>query len=245
MHTAETARLDQAAKARGLYSLTQAASEGVPQRDHTLVPLWRRPVAKPIGFGLVMLLLVLGLSSVAAVKSSDAVPGDSLYWVKTTKEGVSLWFPKSDADRAEMHAKLAGERGREMRILVERGRLADAEHVLVRVRRHLSRSADYAGVMVTVGRAEMPAPPRKLQGDPRIGIIRITLARDGEVIIARRTEIAGHIPGHNRDRAERILRDFELSYRVMLAELEGDPLVNPFWRVEPAPFDVRIPLDER
>lgn len=246
MHAAETTRRNPAAKARGLYRLTQAASQDVPQRDHTHVPFWRRPVAKPIAFALVTVLLVLGLSSVAAVRSSDVVPGDSLYWVKTTKEGVSLWFPKSDADRAEMHAHLAGERGREMRVLVERGRLADAEQVLVRVRHHLARSADYAGVVVTVGRAEMPAPPRRLQGDPRIGVIRITLARDGEVIIARRTEIAGHIPDHNRERAERILRDFELSYRVMLAELEGDPLVNPFWRVEPAvPFDIRIPLDER
>lgn len=245
MHAAETAQRNPAAKARGRYRLTQAASQEVPQRDHTRIPFWRRPVAKPIGFGLVMVLLVLGLSSVAGVRSSEAVPGDSLYWVKTTKEGVRLWFPKSDADRAEMHVHLAGERGREMRVLVERGQLADAEQVLGQVRRHLARSADYAGVFIAVGRAEMPGPPRKLHGDARIVTLRITLERDGEVVIARRTEIAGRIPGHNRERAERILRDFEVSYRVMLAELEGDPLVNPFWRIERQPFDIRIPHDER
>ena len=112
-------------------------------------------MARPIAIGVGAILLLVTGAGVATAASSDSVPGDSLYWVKTTKESIQLRLPRSDASRAEAYAHLATVRGGEMRRLVERGRFADAESLMKRMNHHLRRSAMYAGVDVSP-RPEMP-----------------------------------------------------------------------------------------
>ena len=59
-------------------------------------------------FGFVLVFAAFG--SIATVAADDTVPGDTLYWVKLTKENVMLAFSRSDNGKAQTHAELAGER---------------------------------------------------------------------------------------------------------------------------------------
>ena len=63
-------------------SCAEAAGAPDPERRAELVPL---------------------LKTAATMASSESVPGDTLYWVKRTKESISLMIPQSDMSRAERH----------------------------------------------------------------------------------------------------------------------------------------------
>ncbi|MBM3943874.1 MAG: hypothetical protein FJ317_00080 [SAR202 cluster bacterium] len=233
---AEAIPVDTTAKARGLYRLNEAAvSRGVGDRKPKGLPFWKTRTARPVAIGLVALVALMGLGSIAAVQSSGTVPGDALYWVKTTRESVQLWMPKSDASRAHMHASLAGERGREMQVLMSKGRLVDAENALAEVRYHLSRSAEYAGVVVSVSRMELPRAPHRITGDEQITSLRITIQQDGQIIVSGRTQVVQRMTPMQQERAEQLVRSLDLIYRAMLAGLDDDPssLSSPFWRTEP------------
>ncbi|MDA1189005.1 MAG: DUF5667 domain-containing protein [Chloroflexi bacterium] len=236
LNAAESIAVNTSAKSRGLYRLNQAITESATAEKPrpSRINIWRSRAAKPVGIGLAAMFLLVGLTSIAAVQSSDTVPGDEAYWIKTTKEKVLLWFPKSDADRAQMHARLAGERGNEMQVLMESGRFVEAERMLARVRYHLAESARQAGVVVSVNSIEMPRAPQRIRENQQLITLRITIQQNGDIVISRRTEIVRTMSPTQQQRAQQIMRDLDLAYRTMLASMDDDfsSLSSPFWRTE-------------
>ena len=223
------------AKARNFQRFTHAA--------HSVrrAPRWRSwlsapwfPVARPIAVSVgTILLLVMG-AGVTTAASSDSVPGDTLYWVKTTKESIQLRIPRSDDSRAEAYAHLATVRGSEMRRLVERGRFADAESVMKRMNRHLGRSAVYAGVDVSP-RPEMPIVSRVGFRTSARGRLRASLERDSRRMRAEMHSMLRDLPPAQRQFVQNFMRRSELGYRFMIYALRQDrsPGSVPFIRVGP------------
>ena len=80
-------------------------------------------MANSIVLGFALVLMTAVAAGGTTIASADSVPGDPLYWVKTTKESITLRMNSSDMAKAQTHARLAGERGDEMRKLISNGRL--------------------------------------------------------------------------------------------------------------------------
>lgn len=191
-----------------------------------------RRMAIPMAAVLVLMTVVLGGGSIAAVAADDTLPGDSLYWVKRTKENVLLTFSRGDTGKAQAHAELAGVRAEEMRGLIEQGRIAAAEKHLDAVRRHLRASAEYAGVEVTLDRLEMPSAGTSIERPNELVTLVVTLKRDGDLLRIRPVLVDGSGLQDHRQRIEQIRRDFELSYWVLVSALYPDATSGPFWRTE-------------
>ncbi|GAA2422366.1 DUF5667 domain-containing protein [Streptomyces macrosporus] len=76
----------------------------------------------------------------AAVASTDALPGDTLYGLKLGMEDLKLDLADDDADRGRVHLDHASKRLNEARRLLERGRSGHLDHESVgEIRRVLSR----------------------------------------------------------------------------------------------------------
>jgi uncharacterized membrane protein YgcG len=112
-----------------------AAQKGMPFRSW--VPRWAMVVAM-----VFLLVLVAGSGTVAA--SSDTVPGDALYSVKTTTERVRLFFSGSDVARARLEAEFAGRRVQEMTRMARRGDTVRLDALRVRFNEHLARIGQLA-----------------------------------------------------------------------------------------------------
>lgn len=125
-------------KARVRYEVNSraaAAGHGTAQRRMPLwswVPRWAMAVA-----AVFLVVLVAGSGTVAA--SSDTVPGDTLYSVKTASERVRLFFATSDGARARLEAEFAGRRVREMARIARRGDTVRLEALRMRFNEHLER----------------------------------------------------------------------------------------------------------
>lgn len=223
-----------AAKARGLARLSRAIAEnGVSAGRRPWSPGWRlmaRPVA--IGFAVVVLAGVAAGGTTAA--AADSIPGDKLYWVKTTRENVGLRFRRSDEDLAQAHAALANERGREMQQLIVRGRVRQAEQHVGRLLHHLSLSAGFAGVRMSQDPVEMP-PGRVGDHGPDPAWLRSVLQRDEQLLKHRLTELLPQVQPGQRQRVLVIMRESDLGYRVIIESLQPDdgPRPGPFWRPIP------------
>lgn len=223
------------AKARNFQRFTQATHtvQQSPRRWSWLSAPWF-PVARPVAVSLgAILLLVMG-AGVTTAASSDAVPGDSFYWVKTTKESIQLKLSRSDASRAEAQARLATVRGGEMRRLVERGRFADAESVMKRMNRHLGRSATYAGVNVSP-RPEMPIVTRVGFRTSSRSRLQASLERDSRRMRTEMRTMLQKLPPSQRQSVLNFMRRSELGYRIIIDALRQDrsPGSVPFIRVGP------------
>ena len=181
-----------------------------------------RPVAVPVAAVLVLMVVVLGVGSIAAVAAADSVPGDSLYWVKRTKENVILSFSRSDTGRAQAHAELAGVRAEEIRQLIEQGRIAEAENHLAAVRDHLRASAEHAGVVVTMNPIEMPSTRISFERSAELGNLVVTLERGGELFRIEPITVDGPVPDDRQQQIDRIRWEFELAYRALVAALYPD-----------------------
>ena len=106
------------------------------------------------------------------------MPGDPLYWVKTSRESLSLMMPKSDAARAQEHARLAKVRSDEMGRLVRMGDIPAAQRHSVTISLHLSRSAELVGVTMSTNPIEMPARMGPSARDNDIAQLKLLLAHD-------------------------------------------------------------------
>ena len=232
------------AKSRGLNRLGEAlAQRSVPSGRRFGWPGWRRRVASPLVIALVAAMLATGTAFGATVASSDSVPGDSLYWVKTTRENLSLMVPRSDRARANEHIHLARVRGLEMGRLMQRGRLDAAEETADRMRRHLNRSAVFIGLITPTNPVEMPVYPARLRGPGGAAELIRRLERDGGSLRVRLSHFREPLPLRDRSRVDLLRRRSELSYRILIAALEGseDPTWRPLWRVKPAGWKSRRP----
>ena len=217
------------AKARGFVRFSQADADR-RARTRRAFPALLRPIAKP----LIVAFAAVAVTAVAAggttVASSNSIPGDPLYWVKTTRESISLRIiPRSDVSTAKVYARLAEERGKEMRKLIEMGRIGAAEDLAVRMRKHLNASATFVGVVVPEHRGEM-RPPRI--DDARE--LRSSLERGGSRLRAALSRLMQDMPPENRLRVQRVMRQSELRYRMLINALyAGDaPERTPFGRIE-------------
>ena len=223
------------AKARNFERLTHATRTFKPsQRRWSWLSAPWFPVARPIAVSLgAILLLVMGAGATTAA-SSDSVPGDPLYWVKTTKESVQLRFSRSDASRAEAYAHLADVRASEMRRLVKRGRFADAESVIKRMNTHLGRSAKYAGVNVSP-RPEMAIGPRAGFRTSARSRLQASLERDSRRMREEIRSMLQDLPPEQRQLVRNFMRRSELGYRIIIDALRQDrsPGSVPFIRVGP------------
>ena len=91
---------------------------------------------------LVFVILLCGTTTVAA--SSDAVPGDTLYGVKTTAEAVQLRMTFSEEGKARLQARFAQRRAWEMARLAESGRTDRLRTLATRFGEHLARIEELA-----------------------------------------------------------------------------------------------------
>ena len=139
------------------------------------VPRWAMVVA-----AILLVVVLAGSSTVAA--SSDSLPGDTLYPVKTATERVQLFFAFSDVAKANLQAKFAGRRVQEMARLAERGDIESLEDLAVRFREHLARIEGLSDQIMAAD-SENAAKIAELEE-----ILNRNMARDDAVLQAAYTE---------------------------------------------------------
>lgn len=226
MRASQAIAPDAAAKARGLARMN-AALASKPRRTRrrfALPRLFARPLSGPIiaAFGLVFLTIVAaGGTTVAA---SDSVPGERLYWVKSARESMEAWMAHSHESKAHLHARHARERGREMGMLISRGRVQDADLALIRMQRHLAESANYVGVALPTHAAELPLRYIDRQRLPVANALRQTLAHDEAYV---REHLSAHLsallalaPERDTPRVWQLIHRSDLGYRIVIVALE-------------------------
>ena len=237
MHVASSAKYRPEAKARGLARLTTAMAQQPVPRPQRAGWLFARPrLLRPIAISLVSAVLATGAALGTAAAVADSVPGEALYWVKTTTENISLMIPQSEMSKAQKHASLARTRSDETERLMSKGKYAEAERHWVKVRVHLGHSAVLVGVRMSTNQMEMPfrrALPRFSKDIPEL---RRHLRRDNQVIMARFEQHLRSMPPSERQRIRRFMMRQELMYRALIAALESN------W---PPPWPFAIPEPQR
>ena len=231
IRASEEVKPDPEAKARNFMRFSESvqARSARPERRPSWLSFRWLPLARPIAVGLASILVFVLGAGVATAASSDAVPGEPLYWVKTTKESVEGRLPRSDDGRANYEAALAQVRGKEMSKLVERRQFTRANVAMRRMNDHLVRSARYAGVTVSVNPVEMPFKPPALIGHTRAERLVQRLEQDREVFRAKVRHILPTLDPQDRRRAEQVFRRTELGYWLLIHSMKtSSPGSRPY-----------------
>ena len=226
--TARTAPHLAVARARGYERFAQALA----QRSAAPAPspsLWERlnsmlrtPMARPIMAAFAAIFVVLFVAGGTSVAARSSVPGEPLYWVKTTQESISLRMQRDDMGRSEQHARMANERSDEMHTLIERGNLREAEALVIQFRRHINQSAQYAGIAIVVNPVEMPDTVIiQLVPAPQLSPLRALFARSEERRITRRDLALQSAPSAERLRAQIMIGQCDFWYGVFHSALHG------------------------
>ena len=232
----------QVAKARGLRMLNDAVAERGAKRRSFFgwLAAWQPPaprtlVAKPLLAGIAVLLVASGLAFGADRAAADSVPGDPLYWVKTRRENLSLMMPKSDAARAQEHARLAKVRSDEVGQLVRMGDIPAAQKHTVTISIHLSRSAELVGVTMSTNPIEMPARMGGTAQENDIAQLKLLLARDWQYTKSLLEQQISRLPLEQQSALRETMLRQDLNYRLTIAMLDmvGAPGWHPFWITEP------------
>ena len=232
---AESAVVRPEARAAGLARLNRAiAARGARRRSR--LPFLSWPLTRPaaLGFVLVLVLLFAVAAGGTTMASEDSVPGDPLYWVKTTRETITLRMNNSDMARAQTHARLAGERGEEIHKLIVIGKTGEAEELVERMERHLEECASLAGVTLPDVQAEMPHGYSFVR-TTSIVEIRTSLEHDGVVIRERMLQVWSEAPPSQKPMVQHMLWRILLRYHLFIGALTDDtPAGRPFWIVQPS-----------
>ncbi len=232
----------QVAKARGLRMLNDAVAERGAKRRSFFgwLAAWQPPaartlVAKPLLAGVAVLLVASGLAFGADRAAADSVPGDALYWVKTSRENLSLMMPKSDSAKAQEHARLAKVRSDEMGQLFRMGDIPGAQRHSVTISIHLSRSAELVGVTMSTNPIEMPARMGPTAHDSEIAQLKLLLASDWQYTKSVLEQQISQLPPDQQSALRDTLRRQDLNYRMIITmlDLTGAPGWPPFWITEP------------
>ena len=241
MQTSFVATYRTEAKAEGLNRLIQRLQEkGVPKRGRfaSLIPLFSQPMLRPLVLAFAVVFLVSVAATGTTMASSNAVPGDPLYWVKTTKETVSLnLVPRSDIEKAEAHAILANERAEEVRTLILRGRYDAAERHVRKIRIQLSEAAGYAGVVIMNRSIDgQPYIIRINRDEQRLAHLRELLERQRRDFDIYMQDVLQQAPSVHQQKVEQLMRQPQLDFRIMIRAIEGSgfPGQRQFWRNVPA-----------
>ena len=207
------------AKSRVLVRFNQAVAGKQPYH-RPRVPARLRPFAKPLALAFVAVAITAVAAGGTTVAASNSVPGEPLYWVKTTRESISLRFvPRSDMSAAKIHAGLAEERGKEMRTLIARGNILGAEKLGDRMRQHLDDSASRIGVVVPVNPREMPiiVSIHATNGHPQE--LRERLEQGGTRLRAGLLQLMRDMPPQRQQRIKHLMQESDLGYRLLLRAL--------------------------
>ncbi len=188
-----------------------------------------RPIALPMTALVFFALLILGVGSIAAVYSENAIPGDNNYWIKRSKENILLAITRSDAEIAQAHARLASTRGEEMLKLIEQGRVAAAEGHLDSVIRHLDASAQHAGVSLTLNTVDAPPTKISIHADEALGLLKVTLQQGREILSIDNVPLDMEHKLDGVDRVDRIRYEFELAFRILIWSIDNADQSHPFW----------------
>ena len=236
MNFADTVTPSQQSKDRNFQTFMQAVqtTQVGPQKMPWYSFGWL-PLAKPIAISLVAVVVLAMGAGVTTAASSDAVPGEKLYWVKTTKENIQLRLPRSETGKAQTHANLANVRGEEIRKLVRSGRYNAADDVMKRMNRHLSSSAGYVGVNVTVNPREMPpGPPRRFRGR-NMDQLRSSLEHNSQIMRSEIDKMLSELSPEQKQQLQHFMGQSELFYRMLINAMtdSGNTGQLPFIRIIP------------
>ena len=241
MDVSKAARPSAAVRARGMARM-QAAIE---ERRHSRRRRWQmpqvfwRPISTPIAAAFAVVFLTVVAAGGTTAASADSIPGEPLYPVKSIRESVEERIARSDEHKAQVHAKLARERGREMRELIVRGRIYEAEVVAVRLNRHLSESASRMGVVVSTHYMEMPRVRGEKNHEASAAALRQKLTHDEAYVKGQLTAVVEQVPEPQKRRVWRLMQQSGLGYRVVIVALDGsgEPTVMGYYRY----YNVRVP----
>lgn len=225
-------------RARGLTRL-QSALSGSRRRKRRRWQLPRaywRPISTPVAAVFAVVFLTIVAAGGTTVASADSLPGEPLYPVKSVRESVEQRIALSDEHKAQLHARLARERGREMRELIVRGRIYEAEVVAFRLQQHLNESANRIGVVVSSHFIEMPGIKTHHRHKKSAVALRQRLSHDEKYVKGQLTAVVNQVPEPHKKRVWRLMHQSDLGYRVVLVALDGqgEPTVMGYYRVVPA-----------
>jgi hypothetical protein len=127
------------------------------RRHRRLLSMPSLPPLRPwaVAAAAAMALVLGGWGTAAA--AAESLPGDAFYPVKETRERLLLAVTPSATRKAQLHARLAGERAREMEVLAAEGQNEGrVQHVAERMAGHTQKA-----VRLVDGRRLPPAvtPP--------------------------------------------------------------------------------------
>lgn len=226
---------DPLAKSRNFQRFSQAISEA-SRRKKERARWWQPwksrmffPIARPalVAF-MAIAIMVTGVGATTAA-SSNSVPGEPLYWVKTTRENVESRLPRSDESRANYEAKLAQARGDEVNKLIQRGEFIRANSAMVRMTIHLKRCAKHAGITVAVDPVEMPFKPSAHMGSANAHRLGERLENDRRIFRMKAERVLSQLTPTQRESVERFLRQSDLGYRLFIDAARADsPVHRPF-----------------
>ncbi len=241
IRAAEKLEPDPSARQRNFLRFSQAITESARRKEER-APWWQpwklpgfASIAKPAAVGMMaVLVMVTGVGATTAA-SSNSVPGEPLYWVKTTRENVESRFPRTEESRANYEAKLAQARGDEINKLIERGEFTKANRAMSRMTIHLKRCAKYAGVTVAADPVEMPLKLTSNMNRDNVNRLGERLENDRRVFRMKVERAQRQLTPDEWRRVERVLRQADLEYRLFIdATLINSPARRPFIIV-PAP----------
>ncbi len=234
------ARPSAAGRARGMARMQAALEEGRHRRRRRwqMPRVFWRPISTPIAAAFAVVFLTVVAAGGTTVASADSIPGEPLYPVKSIRESVEERIARSNERKAQVHAKLARERGREMRELIARGRIYEAEVVAVRLNRHLNESANRMGVVVSAHYIEMPRARGKKSHEASTAALRQKLSHDEAYVKGQLTAVAEQVPEPHKRRVWRLVQQSGLGYRVVIVALDGsgEPTVMGYYRY----YNVRV-----
>lgn len=223
------------ARSRGLSRLGQALADMRAPRSRGVPAFWRQ-LAKPVlvGFAAVFLLAVAAGGTTAA--ASDSIPGDTLYWVKTTRENLSLKLSRSDIQKAQVHARLASEREEEVEELLLRGRYSEAQALVNRMMHHLDESVEHAGI-VLVSSSNIEAPAARWEGNRDDFVkLRALMEQNEQRMRAMTAQRLQNLPPAQRQKMQQVLSRPQVRYRVIISAMDDRSQQRLFWMVVPPRF---------
>ena len=226
------------ARRRTRYAFNAAVAERLRAPSRRPFSLWeslrgwrsKLAAATAVGFGAVILFGATAFGAVVA--SENAVPGDTLYAVKTAKEDVLLNLPQSDMSRAKRHAHYANVRTMEVANLINAGKLERAQQHIVTVTYHLDSSARIVGVTIidNINPIEMPARAAPKSERQRMAELVAFHERDMK---PARSEFRLYLSGLSEQRqraAYYMLQRWEMMNRIYIQSLLYDgPALWPVW----------------
>ena len=226
---------DQKVKTQGLIHLQKEVDSRFQNKVFWNLKKWHPRFTKVALASLTVLILIPGLFLGADRASASSVPGEPVYWIKKSKENISLMIPRSDTGRAQRHAQIAKNRAQEARRLVQLGKLSEAENHSGKIRSHLSISAQLVGINFSTSPVEMPPRKIKINNRKQLAQFRTVLIKDfksnKEILLHRISSLTPEKQAILRQMARRQ----ELNYRLIIAVLENSSSAQyyPFWITEP------------